>query len=508
LLNAISKEQKRRLMLERELRDLEMEKEEESEVRVYSINIQEKSAMVEKQINAERIRGSEILKEIEGVKAKNVEEDKRRFELEQKISSLQGDIKLLRGENARAREERMAQKSGESSKITELLKEYEEKIEREIQEKYRVLRDKQKEINNLRDAIPRLKTTINEVEMDKANLQEYYNEEIKKLEDTIADYHRQIMKEEENKKQYSDLHERNNQRANELRQVLSQITNKRDDLLKEKEKSKTHIDQVNYQLLNKQSELEQELKKQETLQSTMNSKRNEMEVLRKEQSNKERYYTEEAEKIKRHINDKTYDNEDLQNKLNIKEVEIDTLNKDIIAWKQVTDNVLIENDSLQKIIEVLEEKNKRLVNSLNVQLESQVKENEERYKSYIRTSQSPMKISKILSAPQHIQYNTQHTPSNTPSILQTHGKLLKALEAYEPEDVEDEGKVLEQIEQIVDPYEKEGNFERSITPERRKTGDEHISVHRLTKKLGVDSPIRKRVAHESLDPIPKQEVLA
>ena len=495
LLEAIKEQRQKKIELEKQIRELEQATNKGSDTQSDSLVLKDKIAEMERQIEAERKRGIKIMENIKELKLKVREGNSAKYELDRKINSLQRSIASLREENTRLR---TSQKSGDTSRLSELLREYEEKIEREIQEKYRVLKDKQREILNLQNTIPKLKMTISEIEEDKAKLEEYYKDEIKKLENIILDYNKRIDDEERNKEELEQVHIENNVKLDELKKAIAEATYKKNDLAREIESCRNDIDQVNFQVLNKQTELERELDNCENLKLTIAAKEDEIKALKEQFVDKENQHIEELNKLTKQQNDKAYDNEDIQNRINVRQIEIDTLNKDLIAWKQVASNVAIENEALKKIVESLEDKNRRLIISSRSQIESHVKQEQDRYADAMKVSQSPMKISKIISEPQNIEYGSPER-SYTGQV-ESHGKQLKALEAYASED--DEGVPLEQVDKITDPY-LQGLDYQSNSPEQSWNSE---STKKLVHKLGVDSPIRKIVATKSLESI-QREVL-
>ena len=524
LLSAITEEQEKRAQLERQVEQLELTQKQLTQKEVLMVSdsktdsaqLKNRIELVEEQVEIERKKGYDIIKNIENLQIRNSEGINRKRTLEQKVLSLQREVEMLREENVRLRGERIPKKAADNSRLSELLKEYEEKIEREIQEKYKILREKQKEISELRDTIPKLKANINELENDKIKLEDYYKNEMRKLEEVLDEYNQKIFQEEETKSQLIDLHNKNSEKADELHRFLLETGQKKDNLSREIDDRKKDIEELNFQVLNKKAEIEQESKRHEDLLSIIEEKTHEINQLKEQCTSNETHYMEEINNLKRLINDKIYDNEDIENKINVKQIEIDTLNKDIVAWTQVANNVSTENDALKKIIEALEDKNSRLADSLNSQLESRAKESHERIVHSIKISKSPMKIQKILNANQNLQYIPESAPAHTsgtsslitaqPGILETHGKLLKALETYGPEEEEeDQGRTLARDEKISDPdmQEREVLHDFDLTsPERSRGVDEPRSTNHLISKLGVSSPVRHTVAQESLKPAP------
>jgi X-linked retinitis pigmentosa GTPase regulator len=306
-------------------------------------HLQDQIAALELQIEAERKRKQNL-------------ERSSQFITNQ--GAIQREIDLLREEN-----ERMTRKTKDGSKLSELLGEYEEKIEAEVKDKQRIVREKQQEINNLRDTIPKLKATINDLEKHKMQFENRCKEEIRRLESIVSNYNSQIHKEESTKAELLSIHNDNIRKITELNQRLTETIREKDKLSKEIEAYKSEIDQLNYQTNNKQGELREELGKQESLKSSLATKENDIQRIQADYNHKAIEYKTEIDNIRRQITDITYDNETIQSKINVKQVEIDTSNKDLIAWKQVVNNVTGENSALRNIIAKLEEKQRRLINS-------------------------------------------------------------------------------------------------------------------------------------------------
>ena len=492
LLDEIKEKEETKAELEKQIAELEQNIKSNEEETDKANDLNNKIDVIEKQIEMEKQRSNDIIENMREIKQRTIATTSGKSKTNQKIISLKNDIEYYRKENERLR---ISKKITENSKLGELLKEYEEKIEHEIQEKYRIIKDKQREIDELHDTIPRLKSTINEIELEKTNMEEYYKDEIKKIEDTIADYKKKILQEDNTKIKLQQIYSQNSTRTDNLKREITQAKRKDENLDKEMESCKVDIDQVNYQVLNKQGEIEQIIKKQESLKNAISTKEEEIKTLKEQYTNRENQYMEEINKLRKEINDRTYDNEEIQNKINVKQIELDTLNKDIIAWKQVTNNVANENEALKNIINSLEEKNRRLSNS--------AKNPPEITQSASKTY-SPVKTTVNDNSPVSEVQNKQYNP---PEIQRSHGKVLKALEAYTPDDDEDEGHPISQKIRIEDPYSVALLEFQSNSSTESKNINQSNSTQKLIKKLGVESPIRKIVAKEALSPAIETEVI-
>ena len=495
LISAINEEKEKRLRLEKQLEELELAQKQLTQreesmgigIRSDSIELKNKIDSIEKQLEAEKKKGYLIIKEIEAMKAHSAQSNNRKFVLEQNITSLQRDIELMTEENLKMKR---SNKYNDNSKLSILLRDYEEKIQAEIQDKYKVLREKQKEISDLHDTIPKLNSAISNAEGDRLRLEDYYKNEIKKLESLIKDYNEKIFKEEEEKAQVSEIHIKNCEKADELRRILLEMGQKKERTFQEIEDYKENINQLNFQLANRHGSLEEIIKQNNNLEQKIITKEENLKELKEKCTIEGGNTMDEIDKLERQIADQDYDNEDIQGKINVKQIEIDTLNKDVFSWKQVSNNVETENDALRKIIEVLEEKNKKLADYLNVQLESRDKENKERIIHSIKISQTPLRIQKIIAGNQNLQYTPDNGSeiqapkplTNTqPPVIEVHENLLKALETYTPDEgYNDEGKPLEREDKIIDPYLHEREilreFESMLSPEKSANVEDRKSV--------------------------------
>ena len=73
-----------------------------------------------------------------------------------------------------------------------------------------------------------------------------------------------------------------------------------------------------------------------------------------------------------------YKNDETLRDLHHKTEDINSLNKDILSWKEVVDRLNSENKELQLVIEDLESKNRKLVEKINEQIYIKATEYKER----------------------------------------------------------------------------------------------------------------------------------
>jgi len=113
----------------------------------------------------------------------------------------------------------------------------------------------------------------------------------------------------------------------------------------------------------------------------------------------------ENENLQTTINNLREENGSLLNKIHINEDEIDNKNTEIISWKQIVDKLGKENNELKLQIENIEEKNKKLVEALNLNIYNKATEYKERTVRQLRLSNSPKRIHKILSSRKQLPYS-------------------------------------------------------------------------------------------------------
>ncbi len=69
---------------------------------------------------------------------------------------------------------------------------------------------------------------------------------------------------------------------------------------------------------------------------------------------------EELEHLRRALDDLKYERDDVTNRMGANHHENEILRKEILAWKEVINKHVDENTELKKIIEDLEQKNRKL----------------------------------------------------------------------------------------------------------------------------------------------------
>lgn len=71
------------------------------------------------------------------------------------------------------------------------------------------------------------------------------------------------------------------------------------------------------------------------------------------------------DQLRKALDDLKYQNEENRRLANVKQNECDCLNKDIESWREVVERINEENTELKRLIEELESKNKKLIETMN-----------------------------------------------------------------------------------------------------------------------------------------------
>ncbi len=481
LLEVVRSEQKKRQDLELQLDELkrtqaalrgrERELADEKPQDSYKDHLQ----MVEKQIEKEREKCMGMIQDLDAEQRRVDELESAKGSLERKLESLEGQMQVMESEGVRLKGERLAQRTGENIRLSEVLKEYDEKIEREKAEKLRLTQEKDAEIAGLKNMATRLSSAAEEVDGEKQKVEQHYREEADKFAELLEDYGRRIQEEEAAQQKLRSMHGDCDARADELKSALDKQLQARGNAKEQMDEICAAIDRAKTELAGRQKELAVSRQKCDEIRALLNSKQDELAQMQKVQEDHEAAGQAEEARLKQLINDKAYDNEDLQNKVNTTQVEIDTLQKDVQAWKQVAENVRTENDGLHGVIETLEEKNRKLEENFAKLKEQDAREAEHRTVRAIKNSASPMKIQRILKSG---GYKTPGEPR------------IASPSAFNPMASATSGEEMSFA----------GGERRA--PAQTKTHEPvpDNTTEKLVKALGTESPIRRKVATGYLSP--------
>jgi len=323
--------------------------------------------------------------------------------------SLVNEVKLIRDQGLQRifedlKEENRALREkgiGGSMKISEVLKEYENRIEKEIQEKREITREKNEEIRELHSTIAQIEDSISLLQKEKAKTAEYYTSELKSIEIKVEQTKQVLEVKIAERNELIELRNKDNENERLVKEDL--------DRTKEEVKSS---EQYIRDLLSK---LENEKRNYFSLQNDFqaaSAKNKELISLIQEREfiyNKELTNlneTEEAtirdiDQFKSELNEKIKDNEDLKNSLNRRLSEYDNLTRDISTCTEEAKRIRMENTELKRYITELEEKNKSIANI-------KVREHNPRAKL-------PVRSRFVTPSPERFEASTEHEKASLPT---------------------------------------------------------------------------------------------
>eukprot|EP01022_Parablepharisma_sp_SALTPOND_P021371 TRINITY_DN417_c0_g1_i1.p1 TRINITY_DN417_c0_g1~~TRINITY_DN417_c0_g1_i1.p1 ORF type:complete len:1167 (-),score=122.17 TRINITY_DN417_c0_g1_i1:1806-5306(-) len=459
LLETYKVEQQRCKELEKRVAELqELTRATESRIRESSIQepdqkLKDRLIDAETQLAAEQEKCATLLKEVEVEKARLDSSSLEEVSLERKAKELEEMAEEIKRENIRVREDKLAYSTGESTRLSELLKDYEDRIEREIDERRRISREKTHEINALHDEISRVENTITAMQNDKTKLADYYLEEIRKLE-TEIDLHKKLLDDKMNEKEALIELKKKDESNNELIEGDIVKTNERiSDLELIIRKLLEELEEAKHKIFEKENEISAAKDKQEELMSVLQDKELAYSRAMTEAKDLEAANLQDAENLRTALAEKVGFGNELQNVMLAKVVEIDTLNKDVNAWVEVANKTRVENTNLKKNIEDLEGKNRKLMESMNLHMYNRAAEYKERTIKALKASQSPNRIDKLRSSGYKLRHVTP-SPERFDKFMEEEKKTTEAgvssitqLTRFKADTVENIKKAAEGIEQ-------------------------------------------------------------
>jgi len=418
------------------------------------VSYNEELRNIENRIVDERDRSFELEKRLQNEQSRvyHLEADKN--VLERRYRELEEEAQVLENELRAAADNRS------EKHLDCILREYEEKIAKERAMRVQLEQERNREIAELKETYDNLELNIKKLQNEKFNMEDQYKRKLNEYNNILLEYEREIQLEEAEHENLIRRNSENEMEMEAIRNRINQLRVRKNDISNKVDEMKRLSEELRYQLNEKQRELELVTDKCNKIKNELGYTAKEIDNVKGTTANQLQRESAEIERLRRLLDDKSYDNSDLEGKINLKQSEIDTLQKDVEAWKKVAENVDYENSSLRQIIAELEDKNKKLSNNLIDQERKHIREGELKVINEIRNSSSPMKIHKILTE-DYTSPNPLVTPDDQNSIFR---------------------------ESRVEPVIK--------------------STEKLMRKLNTESPIRKKVATECLSPeqsIPKDD---
>ena len=366
---------------------------------------QNKLIGVESQLTSEKNKCANLLREYEEAKINSNTLDPEIYNLQDTANDLEITAGKLRRENSQMQTEN---NPSEGIKVSAVLKDYEDRIEQEIADRRRITKEKANEVRTLQDEAGRNENTITKLQMEKNQLSDNYMEEVRCLEAQVNEQKQILDKKIQEKEELIELKKQDSANIEIIEDNIAKVNDKIKELQFNLKDILNELKRTKENLIKMEEDLNQFKKENENCQSMIHDK--EAEFINST-STGNKIDAENMEKIKQLqeiLDEKSKFNKELQESLLAKIVEIDSLNKDINNCIEIANKARSENTDLKKIIEDLEVKNKRFMESMNLHIYNRAAEYKERTIRALKATQSPERLDKLRSS----GYKLRHvTPS-------------------------------------------------------------------------------------------------
>jgi len=361
------------------------------------INAQrERLLAIESQLEAERNNYTRLINKLEEERRRANYLDPEETELEQREEELKAAIRKLQQENTQLQSTQRGSK--DNLKISSLLKDYEERIAKEIEERRKISKEKVAEIRGLQQEVARLEDTISMIDYDKEKITGHYIKEIEKLEKDVSVRKSVLEREMTEKESMLELKKKDESTNILLEKEIAKLKDLVEGLDADRRSLNSMLQEARERLRSKEEEVRNTKEREYQLLELIQTKETEYNTILKQFKNNEVTNIEEIKKLQIILQEKILFNKELQEAILKKVIEIDVVNKDIAAWIEVSDNARTDNTNLKKVIEELESKNRKLMEAVNLHMFNRAAEYKERTIRALKASQSPHRISKLKSS--------------------------------------------------------------------------------------------------------------
>ena len=363
--------------------------------------LQNQLSRLELQLQEEQERSTNNLKDLEARRDKISNSYSEVVGMECKVQELTEIIKEIKQENNKLIEDK---DKSIGARLSELLQEYENRIEKEIEDRRRIVKEKASEINDLYNEITKLENAVTETQNNKAKLVNEYLEEIKNLEEQINEAINKLELKVRDKEESMNLNKENETAydivENDIRKTEGSIKLIEHEIKKLLEK----LEYEKQKVKDKEKEIEQARDKYESMLYAI--KESDLTYNQQIESQKqlEERNLEVLENLKAILKEKIDSNKKLQDVFFSKTVEIDNLGKECQKFADISNKVRETNTNLKKTIEELESKNKKLMESMNLNMFNRAAEYKQRTIKVLASTQLPQRIDKLRSSGYSLRY--------------------------------------------------------------------------------------------------------
>jgi len=313
--------------------------------------------MLSTELIREQDKSANLFKELEIERIKLDDDDLKEFT----IKELEELIEKLQWENKRI------QKSGESTRLSELLNEYEVKIEKEIEDRRRVSKEKGMEIKSLHEIVYQLENSVTSLQDNKTKLAEAYLEELKDMKLNASKKKNTLevkMAETENLTLIKqDKEAKNRALGLDLEKINEEIEQDKENI----NELINELEDAKHKIFEKETELNKVKETHEQLMSLRQEKELAHSKILTELKDLITINAKEIEDLNIMLKESTGMNEELNYVIKENTVKVESLKKEVNKWIEAADKTRTENRKLKNLIEELENKNKRLITNIDTE---------------------------------------------------------------------------------------------------------------------------------------------
>lgn len=309
-----------------------------------------KLALLQDQLESEKRSGDTLLDEFSKLSSQPVQGNAQK--LQRLINELKEENRALRDMSANS------SVSG-SMKVSEILKEYENRIEGEIQQKRELTREKNDEIKSLHATIAQIEDTITILQGEKTKMNAYYTGELKSVEMKVEQVKQLLDARRKESEELVRVKSKDDESERLVRDDLERASHEISssellirDLL-------TRLEDEKHNLIMAQNDLQAAGDRNHELMSMIQEKEV---IYNQELSNlreSEEATMRDIEDFRHDLNEKLENNANLKDLLNRQQAEFDSLTREIASLSNSVNKIRAENNELKNYITELEERNKR-----------------------------------------------------------------------------------------------------------------------------------------------------
>ena len=283
----------------------------------------------------------------------------------QEIQQLQRTVEELKEQNSLLRDENAIPSVGGNLKVSEVLKDYENRIENEIQERRKITKEKNDEIRSLNEVVTQNENTITSLRRENTKMKDYYSSELNKTEINVDETKKILMSKISDREALVELKNRDELEEQRTMTELEQVNNEvsKSDLYMKDLLAK--LDDEKHILLNTQNDLQITLEKEKEISVILKEKEFIYDKGLINLKDAEEMSIKDMGDYKVELSEKTIINDKFKESLARKLTELDSLNSDMDLLIGDVNKARQDNNNLRIHIEDLEGKNRSIMTSIN-----------------------------------------------------------------------------------------------------------------------------------------------